>query len=275
MTNPSPAGKDEAIGNDGSRQYENMVTGTLMWEKGVRFRRLCAQTGATVRMSAFRTTLPDPLPGEEYNVALAADILAGTIVPPGAVFSTNRAIGPRTAARGFREGPAYLGTQVVSVIGGGVCKISTTLYNVATLANFKIVERRAHGMPVPYVPPGQDATVSFGQVDFKFLNDTGHPVLIWADTRAYTLYMALYGAVTPPKVKWHHEILARRKSWNVYRNTSTLPPGKERVILKSEDGCTVRSWLTIESADGKVIRRDLGIDHYKPLPGIIERGVSR
>lgn len=258
---------------DGSNHpYGRPAKGVLPWENNRAFQEFCAKHRISLRMAAFQTTLPDPLPGEEYNVALAADLLAGTVVEPGRIFSMNAAIGPYTKYRGFQEGPAYFGTQVLKTIGGGVCKIATTLYNVTILANLEIIERRPHGMPVPYVPPGQDATVSDGAKDFKFRNNTGQPLLIWADTRDNTLYMAIYGRTKPPRVEWRHQILRRQKNRIILRVNRELPPGTQRVVIPGADGLTVRSWLIITYPDGRKVRRDLGIDTYQPLPEVRESG---
>jgi vancomycin resistance protein VanW len=225
-------------------------------------------------MSSFQTTLPDPLPGEEYNVALAADILAGTVIQPSKIFSANQTVGPYNSRRGFREGPTYLGTKLIKTTGGGVCKIASTLYNVVTLANLKIIERRQHGMLVPYVPPGQDATVSEGNKDFKFKNNTLNPIIIWADTKENTLYMAIYGGIKPPKVTWHHKILNRQDFKTSYRYNRNLKPGEEKVVLDGAEGMTVKNWLTIEDPNGTIVKKDLGVDYYRPMLRIIERGTS-
>jgi vancomycin resistance protein VanW len=253
-------------------RYGRPVSGPLIWENDRKFHEVCAKYKTSVRMSAFQTTLPDPLPGEEYNVALAADILAGTVIQPGRIFSANQTIGPYSSKRGFREGPTYLGPQLIKTTGGGVCKIASTLYNVATLANLKIIERRQHGMLVPYVPPGQDATVSEGNKDFKFKNNTADPIIIWADTKENTLYMAIYGGTKPPKVTWYHKILSRQDFKTVYRNNRNLKPGEEKVVLEGAEGMTVKNWLTIEDANGTVTKKDLGVDYYRPMLRIIERG---
>lgn len=205
-------------------------------------------------------------------MALTADMLAGKVIRPGEVFSMNAALGPYTRERGFREGPVYVGSQIGRTIGGGVCKIATTLYNVAILAGLGIVERRSHGMLVPYVPPGQDATVSYGAVDIKFMNDTGSDLVLWADTRGNTLYAALYGRVPPPRVTWHHRILARRRTWTIYRRNGRLRPGESRVAIPGADGMTVKSWLAIEDPQGKSRLKELGTDYYQPMPRVIERG---
>lgn len=259
---------------ENAHPYGRPFNGVLSWENSRGFHEFCAKNNVSIRMSAFQTTLPDPLPGEEYNVALAADLLAGTVVKPGKVFSMNAAIGPYSQAQGFREGPAYYGTQVLKTIGGGVCKIASTLYNVVVLANLAIVERHQHGMQVPYVAPGQDATVSDGAKDFKFKNNTGHPVVIWADTHQNTLYMAIYGLTRPPQVVWHHQVLNRQKTRTFYRYNRQLKPGETKIVIPGAEGLTVKSWLTITYPNGTIVKKELGISYYKPLPQVIERGRS-
>lgn len=248
------------------------VDGSLMWENDENFKKAYNAVGATVRMGAFQTTLPDPLPGEEVNVAIGADKLAGAVVKPGEVFSVNHRVGPYTEEHGFKKGPTYAGTKVVQTIGGGVCKISTTTYNAAVLANMKIIERHPHGMLVPYVPEGQDATVLYDYKDFKFKNNTDHPILIWADTKDNTLYVGIYGQGTPPKVTWHHQFINRQKMPTIYRYNPDLQPGEEKIIIPGADGVTVKSWVTVEYSDGKVESVQRGTDYYKPMPQVIERG---
>ena len=252
--------------------YGRVFRGVMPWEHDRRFQEACARNGVSIRMGAFQTTLPDPLPGEEYNVGLAADLLAGTSVAPGKVFMMNSMLGPYSAERGFRQGPAYIGAQVYKVTGGGVCKIASTLYNVVTLANLQVVERHSHSMQVPYVPPGQDATVSTGSKDFKFRNDTPGPILIWADTRENTLYMAIYGRVRPPKVTWQHQILSRQPFQTVVRPNRDLKLGEQKTVIPGADGLAVRSWLMIQQVNGTMVRRTLGVDYYKPLTQVVEEG---
>lgn len=255
----------------GAHPFSGSVQGALKWEGDSSFQELCKQHGAVIRMGAFKTVLPNPLPGEEYNVALGADLLAGKVLMPGQTLSLNQALGSRSRNRGFQEGPAYSGGQVIRVIGGGICKIATTLYNVSVLADVEIVQRRAHSMLVPYVPPGQDATISSG-LDFVFRNNTDRPIVLWADTEGRTLYMAMYGGRVPPKVQWHHEVLERRETWTDYHYNPELRPGEEKEIMDGAEGLVVKSWLTLEYPDGKLETRQLGVDHYRPMPRVVERG---
>ncbi len=264
--------KDEDNENSMYHRYGRPVKGTLMWENDRHFHEICAKYKTSVRMSAFQTTLPDPLPGEEYNVTLAADIISGSIVLPNRIFSVNKVVGPYNKERGFREGPTYFGSKLIKTTGGGVCKIASTLYNVVALANLRIIERRQHGMLVPYVPPGQDATVADGNKDFKFKNNTDYPLLIWADTKENTLYMAIYGRSRPPKVTWHHQIINREGFKTIYRLNASIKPGEEKVVMEGAEGMTVKNWLIIEETNGQKVRKDLGTDYYRPMFRVIEHG---
>lgn len=247
---------------------------TVPWESDTNFKNKQKETGAYVRMAAYRTVLRDPLPGEEQNVHLAARLLAGTVLQPGQVFSQNSTIGPYNRERGFQIGPVYSGTQVKTTIGGGVCKIASTLYNVTVLSNLPVIERTAHIMPVPYVPYGQDATVSYGVNDFKFKNDLSYPILIWAQGVGNILYIAYYGQNQPPKVEWHHQFLERQKTWKVYHKNPSLPEGQEKIVVKGMDGAVVKSWVTITKKDGSTSNKQLGNSIYKPMPYVIEKNTD-
>lgn len=263
-----PAPQKPAVQAD---KQESGPVKAVPWEKDRNFKNKQKETGAQVRMAAFRTVLRDPLPGEEQNVHLAARLLAGTVLQPGQVFSQNDTIGPYNRSRGFQAGPVYSGTEVKTTIGGGVCKIASTLYNVTILCNLPVIERTPHNMPVPYVPYGQDATVSYGVNDFKFKNDLPYPILIWAQGVGNKLYIAFYSKSQPPRVEWHHQFLKRQKAPTVYRQNPSLPAGQEKTQMKGMDGAVVKSWVTITKKDGTTTTRQLGISSYQPMPYIIEK----
>lgn len=244
------------------------------WEKSRVFQETLRKNPTPTLMAAYRTVLPDPLPGEEYNVHLAARLLAGTTILPGQIFSQNQTLGPYNAWRGFKEGPTYIGSQLTTTTGGGVCKVASTLYNVVILCNLPVVERHAHSMPVPYVPYGQDATVSYGMKDFKFQNNTPFPILIWAQGVNNQLYIGFYGCKSPPRITWHHRVIQIRKAENVYRYNQGLPRGGEKVVLKGMDGALIRSWVSIKLDNGTTLTRQLGNSNYFPMPTVIERGAA-
>ena len=254
---------------------ENKLLSGRVWEvpwiEDEAFFKARMRNDTNVLMAAYRTVLRDPLPGEEDNVHLAAKMLRGILIKPGKVFSQNGSIGPYTIERGFQKGPTYIGSKLTTTIGGGVCKIASTLYNVTALCNLEIVERYNHSMPVPYVPYGQDATVAYGARDFKFRNDTDTPIMIWAEGVDNVLYIAFYGRHPAPYVEWRHETIEVRKASREVKVNPGLMPGEEKVVLEGMDGAVVKSWLYIKGQDWTQVRY-MGVSDYKPMPYSIERG---
>ncbi len=246
--------------------------GPLPWNNNPRFLETLKKFNNLKLMAAYKASLPDPIEAEGYNIGLAAQQLAGAVVEPGQVFSQNQTIGPYTEYRGYKTGPTYVGTTYTTTVGGGVCKIATMLYNVATFCDLKIIQRRCHSMTVPYVPPGQDATVYYGVTDFRFQNDTDGPILIWSEKVGDTLYMAFYGTKTPPEVVWHHKIIRRIPYWTAYRYDPSLAPGTEKTVHPGQDGYIVKSWVTVKTPDGKEIKKKKAMSYYNASPEIIVRG---
>ncbi len=113
------------------------------------------------------------------NIALAARIVDGAVIHPGAVFSLNATLGPRTSNRGFDFAPVIASDNVLRQgVGGGICQYATTLFNAVFFAGLPVVERHAHSLYISHYPIGRDATVSWGSADFKFRNDTGKDITI-------------------------------------------------------------------------------------------------
>ena len=243
----------------------------LPWASDPVFIEALKKNGSPTLMAAYKTVLKDPLPGEEANVHLAARYIRGSVIGPGKIFSQNQTAGPYTSARGFSKGPTYLGSTYGETIGGGVCKIASTLFNVVMLSDLPIVERHTHGMPVPYVPYGQDATVAYGAKDFRFKNSTDSPLLVWAEGIDNILYIAIYGKSVPPQIVWHHEVLKVIKAPVAYQTNRSLPENSEKVTHEGMDGAVVRSWVVRTYPDGRTDVRELGTHSYNPLPWTIER----
>lgn len=268
---PRPDPKDHAI----YKKFPGMdkpYTGSLPWEQDPDFQAALREHGTPVLMAAYKAVLPVPVEAEGHNIKLAADQLAGTVVAPGETFSQNETLGPYTEEKGYRSGPTYAGNRHITTVGGGVCKIASMLYNVVTFGDLPVTRRDCHSMTVPYVPPGQDATVYYGARDFRFQNDTDGPVMIWSRRVDKILYMALYGQQKPPPVTWHHEIKKKINFTTEYRYNSALPPGTEKVTAPGQDGYIVRSWVTLEMPDGKVVTKKKYPSWYNASPRIIERG---
>lgn len=269
-----PSSIEEMIEEGISMEMVSGATRGMPWEKDEEFIEAMQRNGTPVLMGGYRTVLRDPLPGEEYNVHLAARMLAGIVVKPGEIFSQNTAIGPYTQEKGFKNGPTYIGTTLTVTTGGGVCKIASTLYNVAVLSNLKIVERHNHTMPVPYVPYGQDATVAYGVKDFKFMNDTGSDLMIWAQGVDNILYMAFYGSQPGPAVEWTHQVLEIRKAPVSYKTNPLLAAGEQKLVLEGMDGAVVKSWITVITPES-IQTKYMGVSNYMPMPHLVERGKSQ
>ena len=127
------------------------------------------------------------------NVSLAAQAINGSILQPGEEFSYNGTVGQRTKEKGYGEAGAYFNGEVVQEIGGGVCQVSTTLYNAVFRAGLESTERTSHTFSPSYVTPGCDATVSWGGPDYKFINSTDYPLGIRAHYADRKVYVSLYG----------------------------------------------------------------------------------
>lgn len=222
-------------------------------------------------INAFSLGLNNPLMDEEHNIALAAAHLAGTIIQPEQIFSLNKALGPRTEARGFGLGPFYVNGQLQTAVGGGLCKVATALYNLAAYCDLELVERHQHSMSVSYIPPGRDATLLWGVKDLRFRNDKKHSLLLWAEVWDKTLYVALYGKYDPPLVKWHAEKIATTPTWTIRRRNSSLASG-ETHFIPGAPGMSVKTWISVSYRGEPPLEKLFYTNYYRPLPNYREFG---
>ncbi len=135
-------------------------------------------TESPVALGLFITKILDTDPGRVQNLTLCASVLSGVRVAPGAEFSFNGTVGQRTAEKGYREAAILLDGERGYATGGGICQISSTLYNAAAAAGMEILERHSHTNEVHYVELGKDAAVVYGAQDFRFRNPLSEPVSI-------------------------------------------------------------------------------------------------
>lgn len=150
-------------------------------------------------LAAFTTDYGGSPSNRKANVALAASKINGTLLGPGETFSYNNTVGPREVEFGWKMAHQYQDGLVVDGVGGGVCQVSTTLYNAVLLADLKIVARSNHSMPVAYVNAGRDATVAYDSTDFKFQNSTDGPIFLGARANGETLTFRIYGTKAPER----------------------------------------------------------------------------
>ena len=144
-------------------------------------------------LSTFTTTYGTADVNRNANIALAAQSINSVVVMPGETFSYNELIGECSTARGYKISTIYLNGELSTGIGGGICQVSTTLYNAVLRANLEIVQRRNHSLGVTYVPAGQDAMVNIGTSDFKFKNNREYPIKVIAYVNPGSVTCAIKG----------------------------------------------------------------------------------
>lgn len=140
-----------------------------------------------------RFSLRELNPAQRANIDIAARRLDGRVIKSGETFSFNKVLGPRSDARGYRAAASYLGKKSPSTVGGGICLLSSGIYQAALAAGLEIVERNPHLRTVASVEPGLDATVWWGQCDLKFKNNTACPLELKVECKNQNLYVSLYG----------------------------------------------------------------------------------
>jgi vancomycin resistance protein YoaR len=143
------------------------------------------------------TVISDSIPNRVHNIRLAAAALDGALVEPDQEFSFNQTVGKTGAEQGYKPAPVIVNRRLVEGIGGGVCQVSSTLYNAILLADLALVERANHSLTVGYLPPGLDATVSDGWLDLRFLNNRNHAVWIRTFIEGGNLTVSIYGDPIP------------------------------------------------------------------------------
>ena len=163
------------------------------------------------------------------NVRLACEFVNGTELAPGEEFSFNDTVGPRTEARGFKDAKIYLAGEIADGTGGGICQVSSTIYMAAIRADLKITERRNHRYTVKYTPKGEDATVSWGSQDFKFVNNTDYPIKLLVTQEGSYVTVTIMGTKTENKTV---EIQTDTLEYTPYETLTvvdeTMEPGTTR-----------------------------------------------
>ena len=211
------------------------------------------------------------------NVKLAAQAINGTILAPGETFSYNTVVGKRTPEKGYKEAPAYADGQTVQEYGGGVCQVSSTLYNALIGAGLDATERKGHTFEPSYVTPGQDATVSYMQPDLVFVNTTGHSMGIRASYASRTVTVDLFGV--PVLEEGVKQYMSSEKTSTMdpaydYVEDPTCPFGTEEIITKATSGSVWKTYI-VKEKDGKVISRDyLHTTTYRGHQGVIRTNTT-
>lgn len=212
------------------------------------------------------------------NVNLACESVNGTILKPGETFSYNECLGPRTPEKGYKEAGAYANGEHVLEYGGGICQVSTTIYNAAIAANIQIDERRGHTYEPSYVTPGNDAAVSYPNPNFIFTNDTGEDLGIRAHFHDQTIEVEFFGVRTLDEgVKRYlrsERVGDAPPPEPIYIEDLTVVPGAEIMTSTGKVGSVWDTYIVLEK-DGEVISEEyLHKTKYKGNAPEVHRNLS-
>jgi len=216
-----------------------------------------------------------------FNVNKAAEKINGQVIQPGATWSYNKIVGDRNEKNGWKEANAIVGAETYRLeYGGGVCQVSSTLYNALLQANIEIVYRRKHSIPADYVSYGLDATVDTGHIDFKFKNDTEYPLYLFAYTKSISsrkseVTVLLYGHSLPEGVEYVPRTVMAEETppgEPIITYDDKQPIGYEMITVEARNGYKVEVYLD-KKVNGEVVESTyLYTDEYEPIRQKITMG---
>lgn len=228
-------------------------------------------------LTSFSTDYSWSPENRRINIELAAKNIDNTLLMPGAEFSFNRTVGPQTKENGFKDSLVYVGNKTIYEPGGGICQVSTTLYNSILNLGIDPTERVNHGMTISYVPLGMDATVAEPYLDFKFKNTLKNPILIKTYYDGVNLTFSIYGHegdLNGYSYKYESEVLNKTPYKTEIVEDPELPVGYEKVETTPYDGFEVKVYKYTYK-DGKEVSKELyGEDKYNVVNEIIRRGTG-
>ncbi len=228
-------------------------------------------------LSKYTTIYDSSNTNRASNIALAAKTINGTILLPGETFSYNGKLGNTTKEKGYKPGGAYVGGKIVQTYGGGICQVSSTLYNAVLYANLGIVERYNHSYSVSYVPAGRDATVSYGGKDFKFKNTRSYPIKIVANAKNGVASISIKGIKEEKEyqIELTSTVLSTTPCSVVYEDNNALEEGKQKVIQVGHSGQKSIAYKIVKYNGKTISKTVLSKDTYKPMNKIIQRGTKK
>lgn len=191
-------------------------------------------------LSTFTTYYGTADVNRNTNIALAAKSINSVVLMPGEVFSYNTLIGDCSPQNGYKAATIYLNGELSTGIGGGICQVSTTLYNSVLRANLEIVQRRNHSLGVTYVPAGQDAMVSIGSSDFQFKNNRNYPIKVVAYTGKGSVTCQIYG------LKQSTEYEVKLQSRTIEKNEQKYKVETYKVLYLNGKEVS-RTWLSTDT----------------------------
>ena len=222
-------------------------------------------------LGSFTTYFDGSNTSRAHNIHIASQKIHQTFIPAGGIFSFNQVVGERTPEAGYDDAPVFMGGRLVPGIGGGICQVSSTLFNTALLSGMDIVERDTHFAPVSYIPVGLDATVAWGYIDFQFKNPYSHPIYVIAEEGAGYVTITILGAKedVPRSVtitKGKEQKIPNKK---IEKIDDTV---KEETIEETgHEGISVDTTRTIVYGDGRSSTYTFN-SYYEPVDRVVVTG---
>lgn len=234
-----------------------------------------------VLRAAFYTSYTTSSDERKNNIAVAAKSLDNAFIDVNGEFSFNQTVGERTEKRGYKPAKIISGGKFVTGIGGGVCQVSTTLYNAALLAGLKITEFHPHSLAVSYVAPSFDAMVNSGSADLRFINNTKNPIIIKTHADASTIKIEIYGE--PMKEKYVRQSVIKGEIPSTEKEIipdalgeyPDLYEGEIKVLKYGKNGI-ISTGILIKQINGKPVSTSvIRCDRYNPTKTIIIEGTAK
>lgn len=227
-------------------------------------------------LATFTTKYDASNKNRSTNLALAAGKINGVVLMPGEEFSYNKVVGERTIEAGYKEAKIYSNGKVIDGLGGGICQVSSTLYNSVLLSNLEITERHNHQFVTSYVPAGKDATVVWGVKDFKFINNRNYPIKIETSVKNGICKISIYGV--KEEIEYNVEIEVEQISVKPYstkyEEDNKLDAGVEKIKQNGTNGRVTATYKVL-SRNGYVYSRTLlSKDTYNAMQKIVIKGTK-
>jgi vancomycin resistance protein YoaR len=230
--------------------------------------------GITQTVSAYETFFGG-VANRIHNVQLVSHLIDDTLIAPGRTFSFNATTGDRNAAKGFLEAPVIINGELQTGLGGGVCQVSTTVFNAAYEAGLDITARTNHALYISHYPQGRDATVNYPDTDLRFVNDTGHWLLLRTWVSSSSLTVALYGTSPHRRVESETAPLRETAAAPVKRvKDPALLKGKQVVEEAGSPSLATSVHRRVYSADGKLLYDNVWSSSYRGETKVIRVGTK-
>lgn len=229
------------------------------------------------KLAEFTTRYDITNKNRSTNLELSSEKVNGTIVLPGETFSYNKIVGARTISAGYKEAGIYSGGKVVQGIGGGICQLSSTLYNAVLYANLEITSRTNHRFLTSYVQAGRDATVSWGTIDFCFKNTRNYPIKIVSNVANGIVRITIHGI----QEENEYEVELQTKTLETipyktnYINDNTLEEGVEIIEQNGSNGVKSETYKILKQNGAVISKSLLSSDTYSSLEKVIRKGTKK